>query len=93
MPSYHLHTSNDDEEIYTGKQVELIVSEGASTETAHFITKEENYLLSPDIYRGPDSSPCQKAYQKHKQANLYVNFGPHKHRSKKQTTIQYDSPV
>jgi hypothetical protein len=26
--------------------VELIVAQGASTETAHFITKQENYLLS-----------------------------------------------
>jgi len=46
MPSYHLHTANDGEEIYTGKHVELIVAQGASTETAHFITKQENYLLS-----------------------------------------------
>jgi hypothetical protein len=46
MPSYHLHTSNDAEEIYTGKHVELIVGQGASTETAHFITRQENYLLS-----------------------------------------------
>jgi hypothetical protein len=46
MPSYHLHTSNDPEENYTGKHVELIVAQGASTGTAHFITKHENYLLS-----------------------------------------------
>jgi hypothetical protein len=46
IPSYHLHTSNDAEEIYTGKHVELIVAQGASAETAHFITKEENHLLS-----------------------------------------------
>jgi hypothetical protein len=26
MPSYHLHTSNDAEEIYTEKHVELIVA-------------------------------------------------------------------
>jgi hypothetical protein len=26
MPSYHLHTSNDAEEIYTGKYLELIVA-------------------------------------------------------------------
>ena len=45
MPSYHMHTSNDDQEMYIGKQVELIVSQGASTETAHVITKQENYLL------------------------------------------------
>jgi len=46
MPSYHLHTANDAEEICTGKHVELIVPQGASTETAHFITKQENYLIS-----------------------------------------------
>jgi len=46
MPAYHLHTSNDAQEIYTGKQAELIVGQGVSTETAHFITKQENYLLS-----------------------------------------------
>ena len=45
MRSYHLYTAND-EQIYTGKHVELIVAQGASTETAHFITKQENYLLS-----------------------------------------------
>jgi len=46
MPSYHQHTASDAEEIYTGKHVEPIVAQGASTETAHFITKQENYLLS-----------------------------------------------
>jgi hypothetical protein len=49
MPSYHLHTSNDAEEIYTVKQVEIIVAQRASTETAHFTSKEENYLL-PQCY-------------------------------------------
>jgi len=47
MPFYHLHTPNDAEDIYTGKHVELIVAQGASSETAHFITKQDNYLLSP----------------------------------------------
>jgi len=46
MPSYHMYTGNVAEEIYTGKHVELILAQGASTETAHFITKQENYLLS-----------------------------------------------
>jgi hypothetical protein len=46
MPSYNLHTSNDAEDIYIGKHVELIVAQEASTETVHFITKQENYLLS-----------------------------------------------
>jgi len=46
MPSYHPHTPNDTEEIYTGKHVELIVAQGASTETAHFIIKQKIYLLS-----------------------------------------------
>jgi hypothetical protein len=45
MLSYHLFTANDAEEIYTGKHV-VIVAQGASTETAPFITKQENYLLS-----------------------------------------------
>ena len=93
MPSYHLHTANCAEEIYTGKHVELIVAQGASTETAHSITKQVNYLLSRCIYRGPDSSLCHKVYQKHNQANLYIKLGPHKHHSNKQATTQYDSPV
>jgi len=42
----YLCTSNDNAEKYTGKHVELIVARNASTETAHFITKQENYLLS-----------------------------------------------
>jgi len=46
MPSYHLNTSNDAEEIYTGKHVELTVAQGVSTETVHFIIKQENNLLS-----------------------------------------------
>jgi hypothetical protein len=46
MPSYLLHTSNDAAEIYIGKHMKLIVAQGTSTETAHFITKQENYLLS-----------------------------------------------
>jgi len=46
MQSYHLNTSNDAEEIYTGKYVELTVAQWASTETAHFIIKQENFLLS-----------------------------------------------
>jgi len=44
-----------------------------------------------DIYSGPDSFLCHKAYQKHKQLNLYVNCGPHKHHSNKQYTVQYVS--
>jgi hypothetical protein len=46
MPLYYPHTSNDAEQIYTRKHVELIVAQAASTETAHFITRQENYLLS-----------------------------------------------
>jgi len=38
--------SNYAEEKPTGKHVELIVAEDATTETAHFITKQENSLLS-----------------------------------------------
>jgi hypothetical protein len=33
-------------EKYIGKHVELILEHGASTETAHFISIQENYLLS-----------------------------------------------
>jgi len=46
MPSYHLQTSNEAVEIYKGKHVEVIVAQAVSTETAHFIIKQENYLLS-----------------------------------------------
>jgi hypothetical protein len=42
MLSYYLHTSNDAEEIYTGKHVQLIVAQGESIETAHFIKKHDN---------------------------------------------------
>jgi hypothetical protein len=40
------HTANSAEEICTGKHVEMIVAQGASAETAHFTTKQKNYLLS-----------------------------------------------
>ena len=43
-------------------------------------------LFHTDIYRAPDSSLCDKAYQKHNQANLYVKLGPHKHHYNKQAT-------
>jgi hypothetical protein len=46
MPSYHLHISNDAEEICTGNHVEIIVAQWATTGTTHCITKQENYLLS-----------------------------------------------
>jgi len=39
MPSYHLNTAKVAEEIYTGKHVVLIVAQGASPETAYYITK------------------------------------------------------
>jgi len=45
------------------------------------------------IYRWPDCSLCHKAYQKHDQANLYVNSGSHKHHLNKQASTQYMSPV
>ena len=38
MLSYNLHTSNDNVEKYTGKHMEQSLAQGASTETAHFIT-------------------------------------------------------
>jgi hypothetical protein len=41
-----MRTSNYTEEKHTGKLVELIVAKDASTEIAHFITIQENYLLS-----------------------------------------------
>jgi hypothetical protein len=75
MPSYHLHTSNDAEEIYRGKHLELIVAQGASTETAHFITKQKKIIFfHTDIYSRPDSSLFHKVYQKHNHANLNVKF-------------------
>jgi len=42
----YLHTSNDAEDIYTEKHMELIVAQGDTTETVHFTTKQDNYLLS-----------------------------------------------
>jgi len=46
MLFFQVNTSNDAKEIYTGKPVEIIVAQDASTETAQFITKLEHYLLS-----------------------------------------------
>ena len=46
MPSYHLYTFNYTEEKYTGKHVDLIVTQDASTETAQFIIKQKNNLIS-----------------------------------------------
>jgi hypothetical protein len=68
--------------------MELIAAQGASTETAHCITFFHNKM-----YSGPDSSLCHKSYQKHNQTTLYITLGPHKHRSNKQVTTQYHSPV
>jgi hypothetical protein len=45
LPSAYLLT-NYAEEKYTEKHVELIVAQDASTQTAHFITKQEINLLS-----------------------------------------------
>jgi len=84
MPSYHLHTSDDDQEIYTGKQVELIVSEGGI---------HRNSTLHYKTGKLPSFALCHKVYQPHNQTNLYVNFGSHKHHSNKQATTQYDSAV
>jgi len=46
MPSFHLHTCNDAEQIHIGKLLELITAQGASKETAQYIKIQENYLLS-----------------------------------------------
>jgi len=92
MPSFHLHTCNDAEQIHIGKLLELITAQGASKETAQYIKIQENYLLSQWHFRGPDSSLCHKAYQKHKHAKLYFNLGPHKNCSNMQATTQYVSP-
>jgi len=73
--------------------VELITVQGAITQTAHFITKEENYLLSQWHLQVTDSALCHKAYQKCGPAYLYVNFGPHKHHSNVQATSQDVSSV
>jgi hypothetical protein len=75
MPSYHLHTANGAVEIYRGKHVEIIVAQGASTKTAHFITKQNKItFFLTDIYSRPDSSLFHKVHQKHNHANLYVKF-------------------
>lgn len=46
LPCAYVHTSNDDEENYIGKYMELILAQGVSKEPGHSITKQENYLLS-----------------------------------------------
>jgi hypothetical protein len=40
------HTFNNAEENYTGKYMELVLAQCVSKDTAHFITIQENYLLS-----------------------------------------------
>jgi hypothetical protein len=81
------HTSTNVEENYRGKYMELVLAHCVSKDAGYFITIQENY-------RGPDSSMCHKAYQKHNQANLYIKLGPHKYRCKKQGVIQYvSSPI
>jgi hypothetical protein len=86
MPSYHLYPANGAEEIYTGEQVELIVARG-HPQKQHTSLQNRKTTFSPtDIYSGPNSSLCHRAYQKLNHANLYVKLGPHKHRSNKQAT-------
>jgi len=46
-----------------------------------------------DIYGRPHTALCHKAYQKHNQVKLYVNFNPHKHHSNMQGTTKYVPPV
>jgi len=46
MPFYHLGTSYDTTENYTGNYVELIFAQGANKETPQFITKLKDYLPS-----------------------------------------------
>jgi hypothetical protein len=52
MPSYQPHTSNEEQEIYTGKHVELIVAQGASSETAYVISKQEKLPSSTMTFTG-----------------------------------------
>jgi len=66
IQSYHLYTANDPEETYTGKHVELTVAQGASTKTAHFITK--HYITFPGDLTAARScrnfSKCNKVADK-----------------------------
>jgi len=89
MPSHHLHTANDAEQIYTGKHVELIVAQGGihRNSTLHYKTGK---LPSPHFtltFTGALTAHC--ATRRTNQANLYVKLGPHKHCYNK----QYESPV
>jgi hypothetical protein len=97
MPSYHPYTPNDDEEIYcilytanvaeeiyTGKYVLWHRVHPQKQHTS--LQNRKITFFYTYIDRGPDSSLCHKAYQKHKQANLHIKLGPHKHGYNKHTT-------
>ena len=76
-----------------GKHVELIVAQGASTKQHTSLQNRKITFSHTDIYSGPDSSLCHKAYQKHNQANFYFKLGRHKRRYNKQATTQYNAPI
>ena len=71
MTSYHLHTPNDAEEIFTGKHVLWHKVHPQKQHTS--LQNRKITFFYTDIYSGPDSSLCHKAYQKHNHANLYIN--------------------
>jgi hypothetical protein len=53
MPYYHVHTCNEAENIYTAKQLELIIEQGESTETPHVITNQDTTFYHNHLYRDP----------------------------------------
>jgi len=79
MPSYHLNTSNDAEEIYTGKHVGI-----HRNSTHHYKTgKLPSFILT---FTGDLTAHCATRHTRNKQAILYIKLGPHKHRYNKQAT-------
>ena len=94
MPSYRLHTANDAEEIYAGKHVELIVAQGVSTETAHFITKQENYLISLTFTVDLTAHCATRRTRNTDKQTSILNLA-HKNTvtTSRLPTTQYDSPL
>jgi hypothetical protein len=88
MPSYHLLTSDDAEVT----DAEVIVAQGASTGTAHFITgKLPSFELS---FTGNLTAHCATRLTINTTwQNRYVNFATHTHRSNWLATTLNISPV
>ena len=74
MPSYYLHTSNDAEEIYTGKQVKLIVAQRGTHRNSHTSLQNRKITFFFTLTFTADlTAHCATSGTRNiKQAKLYV---------------------